>query len=162
MAKHSRTGKKKNLKSTLCLVALYSTCAQGTGCSDPVATHAGTGKFSKVLSIWWLYALYSKYTRALTFRVLWQTTLGQAPPPTPCPRCLAPRCFEAQVIPALLYLLIYMYVHILYKYTHVCVRIYICRCMYVCIYIHTRYVLIRPPIPYITSLRCKRLHKVRP
>ena len=94
--------------------------------------------------------------------VLWQTTLGQAPPPTPCPRCLAPRCFEAQVIPALLYLLIYMYVHILYKYTRVCVHIYMCRCMYLCIYIHTRYVLIRPPIPYITSSRCKRLHKFRP
>ena len=34
--------------------------------------------------------------------------------------------------------------------------------MYVCMYVHTYYVLIRPPIPYITSSRCKRLHKSRP
>ena len=36
--------------------------------------------------------------------------------------------------------------------------------MYVCthMYVHMWYVLIRPPIPYITSSRCKRLHKFRP
>lgn len=35
--------------------------------------------------------------------VLWQTQQGQAPGPPPCPRCNAPRCFEAQVMPALFY-----------------------------------------------------------
>jgi hypothetical protein len=34
--------------------------------------------------------------------------------------------------------------------------------MYVCMNVHMCYVLIRPPMPYITSLRCKRLHKFRP
>ena len=29
-------------------------------------------------------------------------------------------------------------------------------------YVHTCYVLIQPPIPYIKSSRCKRLHKFRP
>ncbi len=42
--------------------------------------------------------------------------------------------------------------------------LYVCwfLCMYVCIYIRVTYILIRPPIPYITSSRCKRLHKFRP
>jgi hypothetical protein len=34
--------------------------------------------------------------------------------------------------------------------------------MYIHTYIHTCYVLIRPPIPYITSSRCRRLHKFCP
>ena len=34
--------------------------------------------------------------------------------------------------------------------------------MYVHTYVYTCYVLIRPPIPYITSSRCKRLHKFCP
>ena len=50
-----------------------------------------------------------------------------------------------------------MYIH-----TYVCM----CVCMYIHTYIHTYIrmccVLIRPPIPYITSSRCKRLHKFRP
>jgi hypothetical protein len=108
-----------------------------------VVNHTGTGKFSKVLAIWWLYTVYSKYTRALTFKVLWHTTLGQAPPPPPCPRCHAPRCFEAQVIPALLYLLICMYVCISYTHTHTHTRVCVCAyiyvytyvCMYVCMYV---------------------------
>ena len=29
-------------------------------------------------------------------------------------------------------------------------------------YVHTSYVLIKPPMPYITSSRCKRLHDFRP
>ena len=36
-------------------------------------------------------------------QVLWQMSQGQATEPPPCPRCNAPRCFEAQVMPALLY-----------------------------------------------------------
>jgi hypothetical protein len=42
----------------------------------------------------------------------------------------------------------------------VCVCVCMCACMYVCI--HMCCVLIRPPIPYITSSRCKRLDKFRP
>ena len=43
-----------------------------------------------------------------------------------------------------------------------CACMYIYVCMHVCMYISMWYVLIRPPIPYITSSRCKRLHKFRP
>ena len=50
---------------------------------------------------------------------------------------------------------------------HSCTTTYVCIYVYiyvVCMYIrmHTCYVLIRPPIPYITSSRCKRLHKFCP
>ena len=38
------------------------------------------------------------------------------------------------------------------------VRMYV----YTYVYVYTCYVLIRPPIPYITSSRCKRLHEFRP
>jgi len=53
-------------------------------------------------------------------------------------------------------------------YTYICMYVYICIhiCMYmdtyVCMYVHTCYVLIKPPMPYITSSRSKRLHKFRP
>jgi hypothetical protein len=43
-----------------------------------------------------------------------------------------------------------------------CLNFGSCICMYIRIYLHTCYVLIRPPIPYITSSRCKRLHKFHP
>jgi len=55
----------------------------------------------------------------------------------------------------------------------VCVCVCVCVCVYECMYtyvytyvcdtyIHTCYVLISPPIPYITSSRCKRLRILRP
>jgi hypothetical protein len=44
---------------------------------------------------------------------------------------------------------------------YVYVRVCVCICMYVCMYIQTYvyryYVLINPPIPFLTSSRCKRL-----
>jgi hypothetical protein len=50
-----------------------------------------------------------------------------------------------------------MYVRSTYVRTYVCVYVW-----YVYSYVHMWYVLIRPPIPYITSSRCKRLHEFRP
>ena len=56
----------------------------------------------------------------------------------------------------------YIYTHICI-YIHIYIYVYICIhiCMYVCI-IHTYYVLINPPIPYITSSPLCLLHKFRP
>ena len=53
----------------------------------------------------------------------------------------------------------------MYVYTYVCIihtyiRMY--ACMYVYTYVHTYYVLINPPIPYITSSPLCLLHKFRP
>ena len=62
------------------------------------------------------------------------------------------------------YIRIHTHIHIHTQHT----RMYIYACIYVCIhmyirmYVHMCYVLIHPPIPYITSSRCKRLHKFRP
>jgi|LakMenEpi03Aug12_release.lakeMendotaPanAssembly.Ray.scaffolds.fasta_scaffold698029_1 hypothetical protein len=63
------------------------------------------------------------------------------------------------------YIRMYTYIRI---YIHAYVRIYVCHvCMYgVCVYtyvfIHTSFVLISPPIPYIPSWRSKGLHILRP
>ncbi len=54
------------------------------------------------------------------------------------------------------YVFMYVCMYVLYVYTYIRVH----DCMYV--YVHMFYVLIRPPIPYITSSRCKRLDKFRP
>ena len=54
---------------------------------------------------------------------------------------------------------IFMYGHMyIYKDIHICMYMD----TYVCMYVHTCCVLIKPPMPYITSSRCKRLHKFRP
>ena len=74
------------------------------------------------------------------------------------PSCLRFRRWPSDVTAALTrenssspYLRVYVFTDVMYV-------LY----MYVCIYVYMCYVLIRPPIPYITSSRCKRLHKFCP
>ena len=50
----------------------------------------------------------------------------------------------------------------IYVYVRVCVCICMYACMYIQTYVYRYYVLINPPIPFITSSRCKRLHNFRP
>jgi hypothetical protein len=59
------------------------------------------------------------------------------------------------------YVCIYACMH-LCMYIRTYVRMYTYRMWSVGMYVHTCYVLIKPTMPYITSSRCKRLHKFRP
>jgi len=73
-------------------------------------------------------------------------------------------CLQSQRS-APVYVCMYMYVCV---YVCMCVCMYVCMyvcmfvCMHVCMYVYTYCVLIKPPIPYIASSRCKRLDKLRP
>jgi hypothetical protein len=71
----------------------------------------------------------------------------------PSPPLHTHMCVCVSLVCVILHTSMYVYIYIwvyVYGYTHTC------------LYVHMCYVLIRPPIPYITSSRCKRLHKIRP
>jgi hypothetical protein len=60
---------------------------------------------------------------------------------------------------------VYTYIYV-YVCMYVCMYVCVCVCVHVCMHVytnvHTYYVLINPPIPYITSSPLCLLHKFRP